>query len=1078
MKRILLLLLFPVVLFSQTNVDKLVSQLDLLSEASFDNWHYTTNLTLKAEDISKPTFDDSQWKVSALNENLIIDSCWFRKVIEVPKYVAGVPVHGSVKFLTSIDDYGYMWINGEAKGKFPWDGEFLLGNDVKPGDKFVIVIKAINTGGPLRIIRAKLNIANETSVQALVKNLSLSLRVGQKLLSFDTYQTNAHVKVDPGIDKSIFKKEEKEKLQKLLQETALRVNIDALANGDTVQFIKSVDEIKKDLKPVSEFAKNFTLQFAANAHIDAAWLWRKKETEEVCKRTFSAVMNMFKARTDFTYTQSAAAYYEWMQKDYPDLFAQIKEKVNEGRWEIAGGMWVEPDCNLPSGDSWMRQLLYAQDYFQNNLGKRAKIGWNPDSFGYNWNLPQFMLKGGLDAFITQKIGWNDTNVFPYRVFWWESPDGSKILTYFPFDYVNEIDNPFGLVDWQRQFEANTGFKKMLVLFGVGDHGGGPSIAMMKRIDQLKDLIIYPKIEFGTAENYLNWLRKQDLAGVPTWDNELYLEYHRGTATTQANTKEWNRKSEVLLTDAEKFSSLASLVKPNDYKANLRDAWKKVLFNQFHDILPGSGIREIYLDADKDYRAASELGNFVLKSSLKELSSDINTSSITTGKPIIVYNPLSWERSDVATIKLPEGDKNDYYVSDTNGNEIPSQVVWLDQLNKEIIFVADKVPALGFKTYILHAGLNEKQQTSFLQTSVTQKDNNEETIENGLFKVAVDLNNGWVKSIYDKTLNKEILNGYGNKLEILEDLPKAWDAWNIGLTGKEFPSKFRKAEVVEDGPVRVVLRLYRDYLKPGVVKEFPTEDFPNTFFTQDIILYHGIDRIDFKTDVEWWEDKTMLKVAFPFNVEDTVATYEIPFGSIKRSTTLKAQLDKGKWEVNAQKWADLSNNDFGISLMNKTKYGYDTKGNVMRLSLLRSPKWPDPTADRGDHTIEYSLYPHKGRVEQSQTVEKGYEYNYPLLTSISSAHPGKFDLEHSFLQLNNSNVIITSIKHAENSNAWVVTMYESKGKDTNTTLTLPFAPKKVVESNFLEEDGKTINSAGNKINFQVGKNKTEVIKISF
>jgi alpha-mannosidase len=347
---------------------------------------------------------------------------------------------------------------------------------------------------------------------------------------------------------------------------------------------------------VADFAKTFTLYFDANAHIDAAWLWRKAETKEVVKNTFASVLNMMRARPDFTYTQSAAAYYQWVATSYPDLFQGIKERVADGRWEVTGGMWIEPDCNLPSGESWMRQILYAKRFFRKELGVDVSIGWNPDSFGYNDNMPMFYANAGITAFITQKIGWNEKNVFPYRLFWWESPDGSRVLSYFPFDYVNTIDDPFRLVDWSRQFEANTGMTKMMILFGVGDHGGGPSLDMIDRIERLKTLDVYPAIEYGTTATYLSWIKAQDLSRVPTWKDELYLEYHQGTYTTQAAMKQRNRQSEVLLTNAEKFSSIASLYgRPYDSDA-LAHAWQGVLFNQFHDLLPGSGIREIYLDA--------------------------------------------------------------------------------------------------------------------------------------------------------------------------------------------------------------------------------------------------------------------------------------------------------------------------------------------------------------------------------------------------------------------------------------------------------------------------------------------------
>ncbi|MEJ5351180.1 MAG: glycoside hydrolase family 38 C-terminal domain-containing protein [Melioribacteraceae bacterium] len=1070
MKKLLLLFFLTFSIFAQSNVDKLVEQLDSLSETSFNNWKYSTDFSLLPQEISRSDFNDSNWKTAKLNERLQLDSCWLRKVIEIPSYIAGIPVKDKLKFFATVDDYSYIWVNGEYQGKFMWDAEFILTNKI-PKEKIVVLVKAINTGGPLRLINAKLSFENQTSIQKLIQNLSLSFKVAQKLLSFDTYQTNERVKVDPKIDLSKADKKEKQKLNSLLQQLAQEIKADGLEHGDTLKFVLSVNQVLKKLKPIQEYVKRYTLQFTSNAHIDAAWLWRKKETEEVAKRTFSAVMNMFNARADFTYTQSQAALYDWMKKDYPDLFNQIKNYVKSGRWEISGGMWVEPDCNLPSGDSWARQLLFGQKFFKDNFGIAARIGWNPDSFGYNWNLPQFMILGGLDAFITQKLGWNDTNVFPYRLFWWQSPDGSKILTYFPFNYVNTIDNPFQLVDWLRQYEANTGLTKLLILFGVGDHGGGPSLEMMARIDQLKNLFIYPKIEFNTAQSYIEWIRKQDLTKLPVWNNELYLEYHRGTATTQSNIKKWNRKSEVLLTNAEKFSAISKIIGGNDYHDLINDAWKNVLFNQFHDILPGSGIREIYIDAEEDYKKSFELGNFALNNSLKNISKNINTSSINDGKALIVFNSLSWKRNDVVKIELELGDKNNYKIYDIEGNEISSQIIQKDKLRREIIFIASDIPALGYKTYIIREEKNENT----IRTNKELKNIFE--IENDFFKVKLNPNTGWVSSIFDKRYNKELIAGEANKLQLLEDKPSAWDAWNIGLTGIEYPSKFRKAELIEDGPVRKILRCYHDYLKPGVVKEFPTEDFPNSFFEQDIILYNGIDRIDFKTDVEWWEDKTMLKVSFPLNVYDTLATYEIPFGMIKRSTTLKAQLDKGKWEVNAQKWADLSDDNFGIALLNKSKYGYDTKGNVMRLSLLRSPKWPDPTADRGNHSFEYSLYPHQKRVEESEAVHKGYEFNYPLLYVVEDIHEGSLPNEHSFIQILPGNAILTSVKLSEeNSQELILTIYESSGKDSECKLILPFIPKKIYESNFLEENIREILFDKETIKFQLKKNSVKVLKV--
>jgi alpha-mannosidase len=1068
---LVVILLLPLVLSAQTNVDKLVKALDSLSLASFNDWKVSPDLKgFKPNgDPTKAGFDDSSWETLKLNQNIYPDSCWIRKEIVMPAKILGKAIRGPMKLEVSVDDYGYMWINGVSKGHFPWDGEFELTKDAKPGERYLVVIKAINTGGPLRLIRAQIASTELQPLRSMIENLSLSMRVGQKLLSFDTYQTSSNKRVDPKTDLSTMDKAEKKRLGDILQSAAANVDLGSLIDGPMEKFEASLANVRAQLKPVDAYAKRFTLYFNSNAHIDAAWLWRSKETIEVCKNTFASVLNMFNARQDFTYTQSAAAYYDWMERLYPEIFKGIQQRVKDGRWEVVGGMWIEPDCNIPSGESWARQLLYAKTYFRQKLGVDVKIGWNPDSFGYNWNMPQFYQNAGIDAFITQKIGWNATNVFPYRLFWWEGPDGSRVLSYFPFDYVSEVKNGYQLVDWLRQFEANTGLTKMMILFGVGDHGGGPSMDMLDRIDEFKKLDVFPTIEFGNSTKYLQWIKEHDLTKIPVWKDELYLEYHQGTYTTQANMKKYNRGSEVLLTNAEKFSAFASLSGRPYNSGALEEAWRKLMFNQFHDILPGSSIREVYVDATETHKEAQEIGTFELMGSLQQLVQHVNTSSLRSGIPVVVFNPLSWDRSDIVKVALPKADEADYAVVGISGKEVTSQIVRTGRYQREVMFIAQDVPSLGYKSYQL-----KKQKPSSSGNLIVTK----EKIENSFFSVSINPQSGWVKSIIDKRNGKEVLSGQGNELQLLADYPREYDAWNIGLTGVSYPSTFRKAEIVENGPLRVVLRLTRDYLKPGTKKEFPTEDFPSSFFTQDIILYDGIDRIDFKTDVDWWEDKTFLKVAFPVSVSDSVATYEIPYGTIQRSTQMRDSWERAKVEVPARSWADLSQKDYGVSLLNNSKYGYDIKGNVIRLSLLRSPKWPDPTADRGKHSIEFALYPHMGTWRDAKTVRKGYEFNNPLIALTTDAHKGDLPIQHSFAQITPANLVLTSLKKSEDGEAWVVQWYDAEGHGADATVSFPRTPKKVVMSNFLEEVGSPVPVLNNSVNVRTRASSIVTLRVSF
>ncbi len=328
------------------------------------------------------------------------------------------------------------------------------------------------------------------------------------------------------------------------------------------------------------------------------------------------------------------------------------------------------------------------------------------------------------------------------------------------------------------------------------------------------------------------------------------------------------------------------------------------------------------------------------------------------------------------------------------------------------------------------------------------------------------------------MGREVLSGPGNELQLLEDTPAQWDAWNVGLTGVKYPSHLRAIEVLERGPVRATIRIARDYLKPGVKKSFPTEDFPSTFFTQNVSIYADLDHIDFKTDVDWWEDRTMLKVAFPVAIKADAATYEIPYGSIRRSTAMNDTWEKAKVEVPAERWADLSEDDYGVSLLNKAKYGYDIKGNVLRLSLLRSPKWPDPLADRGLHSIEYSLYPHRAEVSVARTLQRGYEYNNPLIAVVGEVHKGRRPSSASFVQLTPANLILTTIKKAEDGEGWIFQWYDGKGLDSQASLTLPATPIKVVRSNFLEGDGAPETFRGTQVQAGTRKSSTTTLKIQF
>lgn len=1052
---------------AQTTVDRLVDELEFLSSGTITTWRTSTSM---AGEPWTTGFDDDDWTPLRIGESITPDSCWLRAEFRVPDRMLGIPVSGPLTFLVSVDDYGYLWVNGEPRGHFPWNGEFLLTDDASPGDRFTLAIKAINTGGPLRLLRARIETADATPLRSTIRKFLLGVRTGQKLLSGDTYQTNARVKVDPGTDRSAMDRAEKEQLMELLQETCADVDVAALRRGNVDRFTASLDTAQARLAPVAAFVRRYTLHFTSNAHIDAAWLWRKAETMEVCKNTFASVLNMMNLRPEFTYTQSSAAFYHWMKTMHPALFDGMRRRIAEGRWEVTGGMWVEPDCNLPAGPSWARHLLYGKRFLRDATGVDVRIGWNPDSFGYNANMPMFYRLAGIDAFITQKIGWNEGTVFPHRVFWWESPDGSRLLTYFPFDYVNTIDDPFRLVDWLRQFEANTGFTGMMVLFGVGDHGGGPSLDMLARIDSLRTIPIFPTITHGTAAAYLAWLKDQGLDSIPVWTDELYLEYHQGTFTTQGAMKERNRRSEALLLNAEAFSTLASRYGRVYPHTDLADAWRPVLFNQFHDILPGSSIREVYIDAAEDDALARRIGEHELEASLSFLAGRVATNRLSPGTPVVVFNPTSWTRTDIAAVDLPPGMTGDVTAEDSRGRELPVQRERVDRYRERLHVRCDSIPAFGYTTILLKKRPPKPPADPMIVTTGG--------MENRFFRMTVDTATGLITSLTDKRSGRDVLAGPANRLQLLEDRPSAWDAWNIGLTGTEYPLTFRSVEVVETGPVRAILRITQDYRKPGTKKEFPTEDFPTSFFTQEIILYADLDRIDFRTNADWWEEKTMLKVAFPVNVTDTMATYDIPWGAIRRSTQNRTVAEQSQVEVPAYRWADLSAGGHGVSLLNRAKHGHDIKGNVMRLSLLRSPKWPDPTADRGKHSMEYALYPHAGDWREAGTHRRAAEFNLPLLAVVTPRHPGPLPPSTGFLSAAPGSVTIGSLKQAEDGEAWIITLVETAGTAGTARITLPARPRAAAMTDFLEQEGAPLTVQGQSVLVPLRASGVQPVRVTF
>jgi len=1059
---------------------------------------------LKPQDIAdgeKPELPDSGWQITKPRFTLRNKVFCLRHEFQVPAVFSGVKTEGSrVSLICNFRGLGKFkgkyFLNGTLKESFDLGfgnqvaqekKEFLLSAKAQPAEKILIAFRfenlgrlpllesnTVEPGTFLQILESRFFIDSAEEAHQLLSRFLLDLRVASTLLDLMPEVKTLPHKTRP-VSKDYQRAQSSKEFQLLKQRfknALLNFKVDALRQGDFSKVKSSLNKFYKEVEPISRFSKSYELFLAGNSHIDLAWLWRWPETVEVTKETFSTIMDNMEDYPDIIYVQSQAQAYKWMEEYYPEVFERIKQRVKEGRWEIVGGMWAEPDCNLTDGESFIRQILYGKRYFKEKFGVDVKLGWNPDSFGYNWNMPQFFKKSGINAFITQKISWNDTNTFPYFLFWWQGPDNSRILTYFPpAGYVGRL-RAERMTDGLKQYEKNTGLKKVLILYGLGDHGGGPNREMFDRVKGYSKQTIFPRIKHSSASEYLSQIEKKKLDSLPVWKDELYLEYHRGIYTTQAETKKLNRKSEVLLSNAEKISSLAFLLGGKYRQKDLKDAWERVLMNQFHDILPGSSINPVYKDAKESYLEAHTLAKGVLAEGLKYIAQKINSADGAEGMPLLVFNSLSWERDGVVKTPLPLNLPGEIKVLNHQGMEISSQILTSEKGRKKLCFIAKEMPPLGYRIYRIKKGKPSDYKSSL---KITEK-----TLENRYFQIILNPE-GNITSIFDKLRQRDVLapESLGNQLQLFEDIPDRWDAWNIGYTGRQWDlDKAQSIRITNKGPVMVSLRVDKDYLGFSKARREPTTDFPSSFFTQKITLYEDIPRIDINMKADWWEDHVLLKVAFPVDVKNEKATFEIPFAFVERPTARNTPWEKARFEVSAIRWADLSDGEYGVSLLNESKYGCDIEDNVLRLTLLRSPLWPDPMADRGKHQFSYSLYPHKGDWREAHTVQRGYEFNYPLLSFFIDSHPGEFPSSSSFFKTSPPNIIIATIKKAEDRESLILRLYEAEGKSGEALLELFRKPNKVYELDLMENRLRTLSFKGKKIPLSFGKSEIKTLELVF
>ncbi len=758
-------------------------------------------------------------------------------------------------------------------------------------------------------------------------------------------------------------------------------------------------------KAFSKGAASTALEVSSigHAHIDVGWLWPVRESIRKAARTFSSQLALMEKYPDYKFGASQAELYKMVKDNYPGLYAKIKKRVKEGRWEIQGGMWVEADCNIISGESMVRQFLHAKNFFMDEFGFDVRNVWIPDVFGYSAAMPQIMKQSGCDYFLTQKISWSQVNSFPHNTFRWRGVDGTEVITHFPPENTyNALAMPGQRIKAQNDFRENGYLDEFMSLVGIGDGGGGPSEEYVERELRMENLDGCPKSFFGRADDFFNRLEKHR-AELPLWDGELYLEYHRGTLTTQARTKRNNRKCEQALAALE---YLASCLPAGKYpKKMLDDSWKTLLLNQFHDIIPGSSIRLVYERAEAEHAAI-----------LAETAAEMNKAAAglfeKDASSAVLLNTLSQTWSGL--VELPDSWRG-HAVLDANGKELPSQ-----EENGHVL-VLTELAGGSFTT--IRRGKKTPSKTTALKKLV---------LENELIRYEF-LKNGQLISAYDKTVGLEVLSAPGNVLSLYNDRPLAYDAWDIEIYYKRDYSGSPECVSVSgtSGAAYAMLEFV-----------FKTE---KSEIRQKAVLRPGSRRLDFITHADWHEHRMMLRTEFPVNIASDTASFDIQYAYAKRSTHDNTSWDEAKFEVCGQRYADLSRGDYGAALLNDCKYGYRVKDSSIELTLLRSPRYPDFSADIGEHEFTYSFFPHPGSLTESEVMREAANLNRtPFLVDGFEAGdaepPCRIDSEGISLEV---------LKRAEKDDSRIVRLVETRGEPSEAVLHFKDARTNVSETNLLE-----------------------------
>jgi alpha-mannosidase len=783
----------------------------------------------------------------------------------------------------------------------------------------------------------------------------------------------------------------------------------------------SLDQIKINYPSVGG------LCLTGHAHIDLAWLWPLAETRRKTRRTFSTVLDLMDRYPDFTFNQSSAQVYAWMEEDDPAVFERIRARVAEGRWEPIGGMWVESDANVTGGEAFARQMLYGQRYFEATFGKRHTVVWLPDVFGYSGGMPQLMQGAGLTGFFTTKLNWNEANVFPFDLFEWEGIDGTSVVahTFFnPGQGYNGNIVPFDTKGTWDRYRGKTKHFESVFAFGWGDGAGGPTDKMIENFSRIKDFPALPKLRMGNVQEFFETLPS---SGLPKAIGELYLELHRGTLTSQALVKQNNRHAEHRLYEAEVFSSIASLDGYEYPAEQIEQGWKTLLLNQFHDILPGSSISEVYVDSHRQMEEVIETA-----ACLRDRVLAGGTAPSGRGDSLIVANAALYSRP--LTVFVPG-------VIGEHATAIEPLAGALTQPieNGTLVSIPGAtVPGLG------SIGLAAAKSPRAAVPSVSaETSDNGFVLENEFVSVTIGPD-GAIAGIFDKEAAREALANRGNQLWAYVDKPYSWDAWDIDESyardGEELVHTARLG-IVETGPVRVSVRVERHWRGSTIVQHYR--------------LGPDSKRLDIETDIDWHERQVLLKTHFPLAVRSHQAAFETMYGAVFRPTHRNGPWDAARFEGCGHRWGDISESGYGVAVLNDAKYGYEALGSDLMLSLLRSPLYPDPLADEGEHHFTYSILPHIGDWSSSNVVNEAFALNSPLIVSTGAIKP-------AFVEVEGLPLGIGALKRAEDGNGLILRLYEPNG--ARGLASLRFArPMSLIQSvNLLEDEIETPRAPGDSI----------------